>query len=226
MDADRWIDRVGSQRSHLPEIAELSSVESELRSLLTALRDAQSAIDPVRLAYDDARAESERLNRRADELASALSSSTANARELSAMHKELDHVRELSGASEDRELDYLVAIEPLEATLNAIKERAQPLVGRRRELQGAIVELQATLDDELVALREQRHERSRALSSELLARYDAAMVRAGTAGAAQIDLGRCDGCRLALSPLDLDRWKGQPEGVFMACPECGRLLLP
>ena len=142
------------------------------------------------------------------------------------MHKELDHIRELSSSSEDRELEYLVALEPLEANVNAVKERAQPLVARRTELQGSILELQATLDEELDALREQRRERSSVLSGELLARYDAAMVRAGTAGAAQVDIGRCDGCRIALSPLDVDRWKGLPEGTFMACPECGRLLLP
>jgi predicted nucleic acid-binding Zn-ribbon protein len=180
----------------------------------------------VRTAAEDAQRESERLNRRIGDLSATLASSTANARDLSAMHKELDHIRELSSSSEDRELEYLVAIEPLESTVNAIKEHAQPLVARRSELQGAILELQATLDEELVALHEQRRERSSALSGELLARYDAAMVRSGTAGAAQVDLGRCDGCRIALAPLDVDRWKGQPEGVFMPCPECGRLLLP
>ena len=60
MEADRWIDRVTSQRSHLPEIAELASVETELRSLLIALREAEAELAPVRTAYDDAQRESER----------------------------------------------------------------------------------------------------------------------------------------------------------------------
>jgi hypothetical protein len=86
--------------------------------------------------------------------------------------------------------------------------------------------LRATLDEELVSLRGARHERAAALSPELLARYDAALVRVGTSGAAQVDAGRCDGCRIALPPLDVDRWKSQLTGTFMPCPECGRLLLP
>ena len=110
--------------------------------------------------------------------------------------------------------------------VNAVKERAQPAVARRTELQGVILQLQATLDEELASLREARHERAAALSPELLARYDAAFARVGTSGAAQVDAGRCDGCRIALSPLDHDRWKGQAAGTFMTCPECGRLLLP
>jgi predicted nucleic acid-binding Zn-ribbon protein len=93
-------------------------------------------------------------------------------------------------------------------------------------LQAQIVGLESSLDEELLALRAQRSERAAALSSELRARYDAAFVRVGTSGASQVAEGRCDGCRIALSPLDLDRWKGQANGSFMACPECGRLLLP
>jgi predicted nucleic acid-binding Zn-ribbon protein len=48
----------------------------------------------------------------------------------------------------------------------------------------------------------------------------------GTSGAALVVEGRCDGCRLALSPLDFDRFKAQAPETFMDCPECGRLLLP
>jgi predicted nucleic acid-binding Zn-ribbon protein len=60
----------------------------------------------------------------------------------------------------------------------------------------------------------------------LFKRYNAALARVGTSGAANVIEGRCDGCRIALSPLDLDRWKSQAPDAFMDCPECGRLLLP
>ncbi len=226
MEADRWIDRVNAQRNHLPEIAELGEVETELRSLLRALEEAQAVLAPVRTAYEDSATESERLRRRAGELERNLGTSTANARELTALHTELDHVRELLARAEDRELDLLIEVEPPDQMVAAVRARAQPLTVRRVELQGAIVELQSSLDEELAALREGRRERAQALSPELLARYDGTLARAGGSGAAQVDLGRCDGCRIALSPLDVDRWKAQASGTFMPCPECGRLLLP
>ena len=226
MQADRWIDRVLAQRSHLPEMAELVTVEDELRGLVKALQEAQAAQAPVRTAYEDAKSEAERLAKRADDLAKTLASSTANARELTALQNELVHVRELLARSEDRELEYRLEVEPLDEVVTAIRSRAQPTASRRTELQATIAQLQASLDEELVSLREQRRERASVLSAQLLARYDAAMVRAGTSGAAQVDAGRCDGCRIALSPLDVDRWKQVAAGSFMACPECGRLLLP
>ena len=226
MEVDRWIDRVASQRSHLPELAQLAALEDELRGLLKALQEAQAAQAPIKVACDDAAREAERLRSREKSLDVTLASSTANARELAALQNELQHVRELLERAEDRELEYMVALEPLDAGIAAIKELAHPGVARRTELQANVAQLQATLDEELASLSNDRRTRADALSSELLTRYDAAFVRVGTSGAAQVDAGRCDGCRIALSPLDVDRWKGQAAGSFMACPECGRLLLP
>jgi uncharacterized protein len=226
MEADRWIDRVNAQKTHLPETVELTALEVDLRGLLKSLNEAQAALDPVRNAYEETQREGERLRARATNLDRTLSTSTANARELAALQTELVHVRELLERSDDLELEYLMAVEPLDDAVRTIKADAQPAVARRGELQSAITELQTSLDDELVALAEQRRDRASAVAPALLARYEAAFTRVGTSGAAQVVSGHCDGCRIELSPLDLDRWKGQPEGSFMNCPECGRLLLP
>jgi uncharacterized protein len=226
MEADRWIDRVTAQKTHLPEMVELTALESELRGLLKSLNEAQATLAPVRSAYEEAQREGDRLRTRAENLDKTLSNSTANVRELTALQTELQHVRELLERSDDLELEYLMAVEPLDEAVSVIKATAQPAVARRSELQDAITELRASLDDELVALRQQRSERAEALAPDLLARYEGAFTRVGTSGAAQVVEGRCDGCRIALSPLDVDRWKGQPQGSFMTCPECGRLLLP
>ena len=225
MEADRWLERVRSQRDHLPELRELSELEGELRGLLTSLKSAQAALDPVREAYESARDEAQRLGERARTLESTLAGSTANARDLAAMQGELAHVRELFDRLEDRELALLLELEPLEDAVRAIRDQAQPATVRRVELQGAIASLQASLDDEMASLRVGREDCARAVAPPLLARYEAALKRAGGSGAAQVIDGRCDGCRLALSPLDLDRWKAQAPETFMACPECGRLLV-
>jgi hypothetical protein len=226
MEADRWIDRVRSQKTHLPEIAELTALEAELRGLLKDLRDAEAALAPVKANLDVVAKESQRLRKRAKDLDGALSSSTASARELSAIQGELIHVRALLAESEDRELELLVALEPAEARVESVKQLAQPGVRRRAELLETVAQLQGTLDDESASLQRDRDERAVALSNSLRTRYDAALARAGTSGAAQVVEGRCDGCRLALSPLDYDRYRAQPPDTVMDCPECGRLLLP
>lgn len=226
MEADRWIERVSAQRTHLPESEELVALEAELRGLQKSLAEIEIVAVPLKRAYDDAAKESLRLKKRANDLDATLATSTANARELNALQKELSHVRLLLSESEDRELELLLEVDPREAEITSLKSRAQPGVLRRRELLDAIAQLQASLSEEIVSLRSAREERAAALPIVLLSRYDVSMAHAGISGAAHVTDGHCDGCRLALSPLDVDRWKAQQMGTFMDCPECGRLLLP
>ncbi|MBW4029679.1 MAG: hypothetical protein HIU57_03250 [Acidobacteria bacterium] len=226
LDADRWIERVIAQREHLPELEELSTLEGELRALLAALHEAESAAEPVRHAYVSAQATAGKHLERARDLERALAASTGSARELGAMQHELEQVRARAGAAEDEELDSLLALEPLEQTIAAIKQRAQPGVARRGELQTSVAQLRQSLDEEITALRATRDELAHRLAAPWRQRYETARERAGTSGAARVDAGRCDGCRIALSPLDLDRFKHLAEGEVMDCPECGRLLLP
>jgi uncharacterized protein len=226
MQADRWIERVSSQRDHLDEMAELAALEVELRSLAKALQAAKDAQTPVRSAYEEAQKQTTRLTTRSAELAKTLAASTANARELAALHTELEHVRQLLASAEDTELELLIEVEPLDDAVATIKAQAQPGLARRGELHTVIGGLQASLDEELVSLRQGRDERAAALSPALLERYEGLKRRVGISGAAQVDEGRCDGCRIALSPLDLSRFKTLPAGEFMTCAECGRLLLP
>ena len=119
MEADRWIERVNAQRTHLPESAELAALEVELRGLMKALQGAE------------ARA---RLRSRAPTTTPrATPSGCARGRVIStrpclrrrrtrencnALQTELTHVRELLDASEDRELELLMALEPLKREID------------------------------------------------------------------------------------------------------------
>jgi uncharacterized protein len=226
MEADRWIERVRSQRDHLPESVELAELEKQLRELLADLKGAESILAPLTVLAEQTSKESERLRLRARDLDHALSESTAGARELAAIQGELTHVRERLDASEDRELELLEQLEPAQARVDEIKKLAQPGVRRRAELMETIKELRASLDEEVASLTSNRADRAHALEPALLARYVAALARVGTSGASQVIEGRCDGCRLRLSPLDFDHFKALPADTFMDCPECGRILLP
>lgn len=226
MEADRWIERVRSQRTHLPESVELGELETQLRGLLADLRSAEGVLAPLAAQSAQTSGESERLRLRARDLDHALSSSTASGRELSAIQGELTHVRELLNRSEDRELELLEEVEPVQARVEEIKALAQPGVRRRAELIETIKDLRASLEEEVVSLTSDRVNRAHQVPAALLARYDAALARVGTSGASQVVEGRCDGCRLCLSPLDYDHFKAQAPDTFMDCPECGRILLP
>lgn len=224
MELDRWIDRLNAQRAHLLERTELAQLEGELRERLGALRAKESVLEPAQRAYDDASFESARLRDRRDQIASRLEASR-DARASAALARELDQLQGTLAAAEDRELEALVDVEPLLEEVAALRRDAQPLAARRAELIEVVAALEASLDEELSAQRVRRDAVVADVEPALARRYAAAMARAGVSGAARVVEGRCDGCRIALSPLDLDRWRHAAEGAYPECPSCGRLLL-
>jgi len=121
--------------------------------------------------------------------------------------------------------DIEVAHAAVDNAVAMVRTQAAPLAHRRHDLQENVKQLQATLDDELLHLRESRDEIAATLTGSLRTRYDAALTRAGVSGAAVVDGNRCDGCRVGLSPLDVDRTRAAAATDPLDCPHCGRLLL-
>jgi predicted nucleic acid-binding Zn-ribbon protein len=225
MEADRWIERVKSQRVALPEIDELRGVEDELRELAARLHSVEAELRPTRDAFNAAADSANSLRQRRSELEARLSTASAPARELAAMNQELGNLTRRLSDAEDTEVALLLELEPMEQVVEEIRTQAQPLAHRRHGLHEAITSLQASLDDELANLRTAREITAEAVPSMLRRRYDTALVRSGISGAACFDGVRCDGCRISLAPVDADRIKALGENQFLDCPSCGRLLV-
>ena len=228
MEADRWIDRVDAQKTHLPEHGRTGRARDR------TARAVEGAERRPGRAGPGAHRPTKRPNARASGFARAprastrtCSNSTANARDLAALQTELQHVRELLERSDDLELEYLMAVEPLDEAVNAVKVGGA--TGRRASQPNCRPHDHRTPGQS--RRRTGRASRNNARSARRPSRPNSSLVTrrpsraSGTSGAAQVVAGHCDGCRIALSPLDLDRWKGQPDGTFMTCPECGRLLV-
>jgi hypothetical protein len=225
MEADRWIDRVRGQRDHLPEADELRELEDQLRILVNSLSTTQASLAPLQASLDATHEQARQLLERVVHLESALSTSTAGARELEAVQHEVEQVRTRIAATEEVELGLLIEVEPLQDQLATIRSEAQPLAARRAEVLASLSELTQSLNEEIASLTQSRQERADELSEPWRSRYEATLKRVGGSGAALLDAGRCDGCRIALSPLELDRFKLRSPGELMECPECGRFLL-
>jgi hypothetical protein len=226
VEADRWIERVVHQRDHLPEAQHLSEIEATLRAMVTSLKEVEAELAPLEAGFSEAEGEAGRLRQRLAQVSARLNADGTAAKDLAVLQREVDHIKEILSHAEDREVETLLAVEPVREIVANIREGARPLMSERAELIEAVKALQASLDEEIVALRATRAQTAVTVRPELLRLYEAALSHAGGAGAAVLEGGRCTGCRLTLAPLDIDRAKQQPEGSFLECPSCGRLLLP
>lgn len=224
-DADRWIEKVSVQQAHLPEREELSRVETTLRELALRMRATKDERDQVAQVYASVSERAEGLRRRRQDLSRTLAAATGGAKELAALQHEVDQLTPLASAAEDEEIAALLALEAANEAVAAVQGEAEPLMARRVELIASLAALDESLGEELATLRLQRETLAAAVPDALLARYQRALQRAGTSGAAVVVAGRCDGCRIALAPADLDRFHREAATSWIECAECGRLLL-
>lgn len=63
------------------------------------------------------------------------------------------------------------------------------------------------------------------LPDDLVARYERSRAQHGGVGVGELRHGRCEGCRLALTPADKARLSAAAEDELLRCEECGRLLV-
>jgi hypothetical protein len=131
------------------------------------------------------------------------------------------HVTEL----EDRELEVMEVLEPLEAELSALGAEADGLQGTARSLREAITAGEAAIDAELDIERARRVELAVTVAKDLLARYEQLRSRLGGVGAARLVAGSCGGCHLALPSMELDRIHKAPPDALLTCDQCGRILV-
>jgi predicted nucleic acid-binding Zn-ribbon protein len=225
IDSDRWIDRLTSQRSHLPESAELLTTEDELRRRVGDLKDLESQRANLAEQLANSQALSDPLRTRLRSLEQSAQQATGATRDLVALEREIIHVRGEIDRCDERELELMEELEGPAHAIATLKAATAPLIARRRELLAVIDELQASIDEEIAAKRHERERQAHELPEPWRRAYEDALRRAGVSGGSYIDGQRCDGCRIALSPLDLDRWRLAGPQLTL-CPECGRVLVP
>jgi predicted nucleic acid-binding Zn-ribbon protein len=225
-DHDTVLDQLRHRRATLPERAELADVERQLGALDARTKEVRVTRDELgdRQAALEQQIEASRTRR--DVLDKRLfGGQVVAARELQAMSEEVKHLTRHITELEDREIEVMEALEPLDVELSAGDVRRDALDADAERLRAAIGTTEQALDDELAAETGARAAAAAAVRDDLLARYEQLRAKLGGTGAARLAGGSCSGCHLALSAMELDRIrKAQPDAVI-TCEQCGRILV-
>jgi hypothetical protein len=224
-DHDTTIDQLTHRRSHLPSRAELDQVMAELASL----EKTASQVDETRqgLARDQQRLEDEitSLNDKASHHDKALYSGTiSNPRELQAMQDEIASLKRRISQLEDKEIELMEQIEPLDQQIAAFAASRTGLDERATSLRAQIAEEEVAIDADLEKAHGERDALAGSVDPSLLAEYEGLRPRLGGIAIARLVGGSCQGCHLSLSAVDVDRIKKLSPEEPAYCEECGRLL--
>jgi predicted nucleic acid-binding Zn-ribbon protein len=210
----------------MPEVQELTQVEEHLRTLTQEFKQLTADRAPLTAQRDELDSLRESLSQRKATLQATLDSSTSGARDLATLVSEIEILAQKLDDVETKELEIMELLEPFDEQEQEIKAAGQPLMTRRGELTAAIAAGRLAIDEHIAAKLTERMPLLDALPESLRATYERVHARVGDAAAVDVEGGRCGGCRIAMVPLDLERWRSAPADTFPVCPECSRLLLP
>jgi hypothetical protein len=141
------------------------------------------------------------------------------------MSEEVKHLARHIGDLEDRELEVMEVIEPVDGELQAGDVSRHALEDDAAQLRAAIAVAEGALDDEIATVARVRAGVAVAVPDDLLAHYEKLRARLGGTGAARLVGGSCSGCHLALPAMEIDRIRRAPPDAVIACDQCGRLLV-
>ena len=223
---DTRVDQLRHRRATLPERAELADIVVRRRAIDEGTAETRRSRDELasRQATLEQQIEAAR-QRRAELERRMFGGQVGGARELAAMDDEVRqlgrHVHEL----ENRELEVMEELEPLEGELQAADVERDALDTRAKELDQRIAEVAKEIDAEIDAELGARAPLAAALPPELLARYEALRKKLGGTGAARLVGNSCTGCHLTLPAMEVDRIKHAPPDTVITCDNCGRILV-
>ena len=223
---DTHVDQLRHRRATLPERAELSELEARRAALEARLGGVRSERDELaaRQATLDGQIEAAKA-RRAELERRMYGGQVAAARELSAMSDEVRQLARHITELENRELDVMEALEPLDGDLQASDVERDGIDTRVGELESAIGQAEKEIDGEVDAELEARRPLAEALPADLLARYEGLRRKLGGTGAARLVGSSCTGCHLTLPAMEVDRIKHAAPDTVITCDNCGRILV-
>ena len=146
------------------------------------------------------------------------------------MNEEVKHLARHISELEDREIEVMEALEPLDRELQAGDVTRRALDTDADRLRVAIAATEQALDAELAEENRARAAAASGVRDDLLARYEQLRSKLGGTGAARLVGGSCGGCHLALSSMELDRVRKAPPDAVITLravrPDPGALTSP
>jgi predicted nucleic acid-binding Zn-ribbon protein len=151
-----------------------------------------------------------------------------NDRELQALRREIDLMKEANSKLEEDALQLLEQIEREKTTLARIRAHIEELTARVGAEAAQVNAQIVVLEEETRLERSEREKLAALVDADLYARYERIFARRGGLAVVEIRAGTCQGCHMRIPPHMGNQILSnvqQNTGVIFHCPHCGRILV-
>jgi predicted nucleic acid-binding Zn-ribbon protein len=204
-----------------------------LRELTARSHEAEADLEPAEQGVADGRARVRDAEREAEQIRAhqardqkRLDAGTVSSpRELQSLQHEIATLQQKLDDVETRELEAMEELDGAELGLAQVRASLATIASSREEHEHELTSARVAIDADREAVAAERASIVAELPDGLVERYERSRANHGGVGVGALRHGRCEGCRLALTPADRARLSAAPEDELVQCEECGRLLV-
>jgi len=225
-DLDTELGRLAHRRRALPENAELE----RLTARAAQVRDEMTAADTELSDLDREQARAERdveqVRVRIDKDQQRLDAGkVSNARELESLQSEIASLRRRQGDLEEVVLDLMERRESAQGRRDAAAAGTEAVAAEETEVTARRDEAVAEIAEQESKAASTRATVAAGVPGDLLALYDKVRAQAGGVGAAMLRRGKCEGCNVSLSTVELNEIRAAAPDEVIRHDECRRILI-
>jgi predicted nucleic acid-binding Zn-ribbon protein len=223
-DLDTRADQLRHRQQAMPERAALADLEKRGRDLRGQRAEIIRQRDELAGREHDLAKLVEADQKRRNDIEKRLKISTVP-KEVQALSDELATLGHHTSELEDREMELMEAIEPLETQLAQLDVAEVDMDTEGANLRMALAENEVSIETELKTVAQERERALGLVPATLLKSYETLRPKLGGVAIARLDNGRCTGCHLQLPATELDRLRHEPADALVNCEQCGRILV-
>jgi predicted nucleic acid-binding Zn-ribbon protein len=222
---DNRIAQLQARKRELPEHAEVAQGKEEWAQLKadtiannTLVTDTAAELSKAEADLVPVRERIERDQKRVDD-------GLLDAKALTAMLAEIEHLKERVTTLEDVQLEVMERMEAATAEKDRLAAKRVELEAALRDAMARRDALVAGIDSELADADADRADLAKGEPADLLALYDRIRARANGVGVGKLEGRRCSGCHLDQTAEALNRYSAAPADEVVRCEECDRILV-
>lgn len=225
-EIDSTLERLEHRARNLPELGEVAQLDARL----VALRDSVTALDTeledIAREQRKAEADVEQVRSRAQRDQSRLDSGQVSSpKELESLQSEISSLHGRQQELEETVLEVMERREAAESRRAEYTAELETLTGQREAAEERRSTAMVDIETEQQSARDRRARVVAELPEELLSLYTKLRDSYAGIGAAPLQYGRCQGCKLALSTAELSEIRTAAADEVLRCEECRRILV-
>ena len=223
------IDSAISQANHrlktLPEHQQLVAIQAKLVAGAAELETAEAELADVAIDLRRSEVEVEQVADRMTKDEARLSGGQASPKELEQLQHELGTLAKRKSELEDGELEIMIRHDGAKQKVETLKSDEDGLKKLELELNIRLENAKTEIDREIALKNSERTLLVPKIDTALIELYEKVKASGSGIGAALLIGNTCDGCRLAINAVEMERIKSLDSEEVLRCEECRRILV-